>query len=294
MELFRDNRVLIVGLGLIGGSYARALKKQGVVVTAMDCKEESIEYAIRQGIIEEGTTGDGKELIQQAGGIVIALYPGLVKQWICEHQQWFLPGIRITDVTGIKGCVVDEVQKILRPDVEFIAAHPMAGREVYGVQNSDEKIFRDANYLVVPTEKNSKEAVTWCEDLGKALGFHSITVLSPKEHDKMIAYVSQLTHCIAIALMTCNNNEHLVSCTGDSFRDLTRIARINEDMWSELFLKNKEELLHSMDIFIREMDELRDLIQTEDREGLKEKMRLSTKRRALFDKPQKETEMTVL
>ncbi|MGN0170077.1 MAG: prephenate dehydrogenase [Lachnospiraceae bacterium] len=286
MELFHNNRVLIVGLGLIGGSYAKALKKKGVTVTAMTRSQESIDYALQEGIIDEGTIGDGKELIQKAGGIVIALYPGLVKQWIQEHQQWFLPGIRITDVTGIKGCVVDQVQEVLRPDVEFISAHPMAGREVYGVQNSDDRIFQNANYLVVPSEKNTPEAITWCENLGKELGFHSVTVLSPQEHDKMIAYVSQLTHCIAIALMTCNNNEHLVEYTGDSFRDLTRIARINEDMWSELFFKNKEELLHAMDIFIEEMDVLRELIRTEDMEGLKEKMRLSTRRRALFDKPQ--------
>lgn len=286
MELFQNNRVLIVGLGLIGGSYAKALKKAGVTVTAITRSQESIDYALEEGIIDEGTSKEGTELIQKAGGIVIALYPGLVKQWIEEHQQWFTPGIRITDVTGIKGCVVGQVQEILRPDVEFISAHPMAGREVYGVRNSDERIFHGANYLVVPSEKNTQEAITWCENLGKVLGFHSVTVLSPKEHDKMIAYVSQLTHCIAIALMTCNNNEHLVECTGDSFRDLTRIARINENMWSELFFKNKEELLHAMDIFISEMDVLRELIRTEDVEGLKDKMRLSTSRRALFDKPQ--------
>jgi prephenate dehydrogenase len=160
----------------------------------------------------------------------------------------------------------------------------MAGREVYGVQNSDDRIFYGANYIVVPTEKNTEKAIKLCKDLGILLGFERISTLSPEEHDTMIGFVSQLTHCIAVSLMTCCDNEHLVEYTGDSFRDLTRIARINEDMWSELFILNKEALLSQMDVFAKEFSNLRDMIENNDVENMKEKMRLSTRRRALFDK----------
>ena len=127
-------------------------------------------------------------------------------------------------------------------------------------------------------------ATELCKALGKELGFEHISVLSPEEHDDIIGFVSQLTHCIAVSLMTCNDNEELVNYTGDSFRDLTRIARINENMWSELFMMNKEALLRQMNTFIDEFTDIRDMIKTENVEELKEKMRLSTKRRALFDK----------
>ena len=138
--------------------------------------------------------------------------------------------------------------------------------------------------IVTPTENNTEEAIEWCKGLGKILGFSRISVLSPKEHDEMIGFLSQLTHCIAVALMTCSDNEHLVDYTGDSFRDLTRIARINDKMWSELFMLNKEVLIKEMDTFISEFESLRDMLYKNDIEGLREKMRLSTKRRAYFDK----------
>ena len=173
---------------------------------------------------------------------------------------------------------------MLRPDVEFIAAHPMAGREVSGVQNSDDSIFHGANYVVTPSEKNTPEAIALCEELGWTLGFARVATLSPEQHDEIIAFVSQLTHCIAISLMTCQKTEHLEDYTGDSFRDLTRISRLNDEMWSELFLLNREALLHQMNLFEKELDRLRHMLETGDREGLREMMRYSTSRRALFDK----------
>lgn len=282
MEWINEANVLIAGLGLIGGSYAKALKRLGFRVMAMDKDEETIRYALENKIIDEGKTDDS--LLPKADCIILALYPSIVAQWVSDHQEHFKSGVILTDVTGVKSGVVSKVQDILREDAEFIAAHPMAGREVYGVKNSDDKIFREANYIVVPTEKNTDEAIKWCKNLGRVLGFSRISVLTPQEHDSMIAYVSQLTHCIAVALMTCDDNEHLRDYTGDSFRDLTRIARINEDMWTELFFMNREPLLERIDGFIAEMENIRAMIDQKDEEGLKEKMRLSTKRRMLFDK----------
>ena len=284
MEWISKSKILIVGLGLMGGSYPKALKRLGYSVFAVDTRRAAIDYALEESIIDRGSSQADPELIGEADAIIFALYPGVFKAWIAENQSLFKPGTMITDVTGVKGSIVYDIQKMLRPDVEYIAAHPMAGREVYGVENSDERIFHDANYIVTPTEKNTPEAIEWCKSLGKILGFRKVSVLSPEEHDEMIGFVSQLTHCIAVALMTCSDNQHLVDYTGDSFRDLTRIARINDAMWSELFLLNKPALLRQMDTFLSEFKQLRNMLEDEDRQGLCEKMRLSTERRALFGK----------
>ena len=284
MEWISKSKILIVGLGLIGGSYARALKRLGYSVTALSRRQETIDYALREGMIDAGAAGVDPALVGEADAVIFALYPGVFKDWIRDNQHLLKPGALLTDVTGVKTCIVYDIQDMLRSDVEFIAAHPMAGREVYGVENSDENIFHEANFIVTPTARNTPEAIAWCRSLGRLLGFRKVSILSPEEHDEMISFLSQLTHCIAVALMTCSDNQHLVDYTGDSFRDLTRIARINDEMWSELFLLNKESLLRQMDSFMTEFSELRDLLAAENREGLRDKMRLSTERRAYFDK----------
>ena len=283
MEWISKSNILIVGLGLMGGSYAKALKRLGYHVTALARRQETIDYALANRIIDEGATGTDADLISRADAVIFALYPHVFTEWIRENQQFLKPGALLTDVTGVKRCIVYDIQSMLRTDVEFIASHPMAGREVYGVENSDDRIFREANYIVTPTAKNTPEAIEWCRSLGQILGFRKVSILTPEEHDEMIGFLSQLTHCIAVALMTCSDNRHLVDYTGDSFRDLTRIARINDAMWSELFLLNRDDLLRQMDLFIGEFRELRDLLASEDEEGLREKMRLSTERRAYFD-----------
>jgi len=284
MKLIKKVNILIVGLGLLGGSYAKGLKKLGFTVNAITKEQSSIDYAIENLIIDNGSIEVDPKMIAEADLVVFALYPHTMVEWIKENQQLFKSGAVLTDVTGVKGVVVDEIQNNLRDDVEFIAAHPMAGKEVSGVENSDEGIFKGANYIVVPTDKNTPEAIELCSNLGEILGFKQVAVLSVKEHDQMIAFLSQLTHCLAVSLMCCNNKEGLEKYTGDSFRDLTRIARINDEMWSELFLSNKEALLTEMDRFLSSFNELYEKIKNDDRDGMREMMRISTERRAKFDK----------
>ncbi|MBR4863734.1 MAG: prephenate dehydrogenase [Oscillospiraceae bacterium] len=284
MKLTNDKRVLIVGLGLIGGSYAKALVKKGYHVSAITRSDSSITYALENGIISEGSTSVDPKLVGEADIVVLALYPQVLLDWIRDNQQYLKSGAVITDVTGVKCCVVYDVQKLLRKDVEFIAAHPMAGKEVYGVENSDDAIFRKANYIVTPTEANTKEAVALCEALGWELGFARVSVLTPEKHDDMIGFLSQLTHCIAVSLMNCNDTPGMEAYTGDSFRDLTRIARINDKMWSELFMCNREMLLHHMDAFSDAFATFRQMLADGDVEGMRDAMRKSTVRRALFDK----------
>ena len=284
MKLTTDKNILIVGLGLIGGSYAKALTKKGYRVSAITRSEATIRYALEHGIIAEGSAQIDPRIIGEADIVVLALYPKVLLPWLEENQRFFKPGAVLTDVTGVKCCVVYDIQKMLRPDVEFIGAHPMAGREVYGIENSDETIFRNANYIVTPTDANTEEAILLCEQLGWELGFARVSRLSPEKHDDMIGFLSQLTHCIAVALMNCNDTPGMDAYTGDSFRDLTRIARINDQMWSELFLCNRDQLLQHMDAFSESFSALREMLVSGDVESMREAMRKSTARRALFDK----------
>ena len=215
---------------------------------------------------------------------MFALYPHVLLEWLEKYGPGLREGALATDVTGVKSGVVEKAQALLFPRVEFIGAHPMAGREVSGVENARADLFRGANYIVTPTAANTEEAIACCETLGRTLGARNISRLTPKEHDEMIGFLSQLTHCIAVALMTCKESRHLVDYTGDSFRDLTRIAKINENMWTELFLWNREELLSQMDLFIAHFAKLRDALAQGDEETMKSMMRLSTERRRYFDK----------
>ena len=190
MKLIKKVNILIVGLGLLGGSYAKGLKKLGFEVNAITKDKSSVEYALENNIIDYGTTEIEPDIIAKADLVVFALYPHIFVDWVKENQRYFKSGAVLTDVTGVKGCIVEEIQGFLRDDVEYIAAHPMAGKEVSGVENSDDGIFKGANYIVVPTEKNSKEAIELCANLGELLGFRKVSVLSVSEHDEMIAFLS--------------------------------------------------------------------------------------------------------
>lgn len=274
---------LIVGLGLLGGSYAEGLSKKGYKVFGVDINQDSIDYAISKGWITEGVTDVTQEFLKDKNVIIFCLYPHTMIEWLNTYQSWLMPGSIITDVTGVKQFVYDELNKFLRKDIEFIGCHPMAGKEVSGIRNSNANIFKNANYLIINND-NSKKATDVALLIGKELEFKNISFLGIKEHDEMIGFLSQLTHCIAISLMTCKESKRLVEYTGDSFRDLTRIAKINEDMWSELFILNKEELLKQMDIFLVQFNSLKEAIKNENIELMKDIMRLSTKNRSYFDK----------
>ena len=285
MKLTKDTKILIVGLGLLGGSYAMALTKKGYRVKALTRSQSSIDYALEAGIIAEGKTGIDADMIAEADLIVFSVYPRILIEWMEANHSLIKPGTVITDVTGVKGYTVYRIQDLLPEGVEFISAHPMAGRECLGVQNATDEIFKKANYLVVPTEKNTEEATLLCEDLGRELGFARVSRISVEKHDEMIAFLSQLTHAIAVTLMCCNDSPELVDYTGDSFRDLTRIAKIDDGMWNELFMCNRDELARQMDIFSETFEKMRRALKEGDTTTMRQMMRTSTERRKLFDKP---------
>lgn len=282
--MIKDKSFLIVGLGLLGGSIAVGLKKWNHKIYAIDIDRNAIDYALQKGIIDCGSTEIDAGIIGEADVIISGLYPSLIVDWIAQNQKYFKSGTLVTDVTGVKGAIVDRIQDILRPDCEFIGVHPMAGKEVSGVQHADPAIFLPANLIITPTEKNTQQAIDFIVEMGKELRFNNICQLSVAEHDKMIGYLSQLTHVIAVSLMNANDSKHLKEYTGDSFRDLTRIAKINEHLWTELFLLNKDNLVQQIEDFVSEISDFKDALEREDVEKMKQKFITSTERRKYFDR----------
>ena len=277
---------LIVGLGLLGGKYAKELSAQGFTVTGINRSEGHLQYALEHGYISRGKTCDFIDLIEEADHIVFGLYPTTFIEWIRQYGKHIKPGCVFTDVSGVKTGLVDTIQNMLPEGVEFISSHPMAGKETSSVENSDKVDFAAANFIITPTEKNPPQAIAWCRELAETLGFRHITVLTPQMHDHMIGYVSQLCHAIAAALMIAEDNTSLAEYTGDSFRDLTRIARLNDKMWAELFLWNKENLINQIDQFDMALQTIKKAMEDDDRQKLEQLFQLSTKRREMFDKKQ--------
>lgn len=274
----------IIGLGLMGASFAKRLSPQkDKTIYGIDQNEQTIQTALELNIIKEGSTDPGK-LIKKCNLIILALYPTMIKPWIEENQQYLESGTILMDISGVKTNIVEPVQAILREDLELISIHPMCGRESRGIDFAQADIFDNANYIIVPTNKNTPKAIEAAKQLGKDLRVKNISILSCEEHDRMIGFLSQLTHVIAVSLMNTHDNSHLVEYTGDSFRDLTRIATINEDLWSELFLLNKDILLDEIDQFLNATKHFRDSLEKEDIDEMKRLFIQSTNRRKLFNK----------
>lgn len=274
----------IIGLGLMGASFAKRLSPQkDKTIYGIDQNKQTIQTALELNIIKEGSTDPGK-LIKKCNLIILALYPTMIKPWIVENQQYLESGTILMDISGVKTNIVEPVQAILREDLELISIHPMCGRESRGIDFAQADIFDNANYIIVPTNKNTPKAIEAAKQLGKDLRVKNISILSCEEHDRMIGFLSQLTHVIAVSLMNTHDNSHLVEYTGDSFRDLTRIATINEDLWSELFLLNKDILLDEIDQFLDATKHFRDSLEKEDIDEMKRLFIQSANRRKLFNK----------
>ncbi|CAI3555546.1 prephenate dehydrogenase [Clostridium neonatale] len=273
-------KIVVVGLGVIGGSFIMALKEAGYKdIYGIDVNEESLKKAKEKELIKEGFK-DGKEIIKEADLIIISLYPRLVKQFILDNKENFKDGALITDATGVKKFFIEDILNILPNNIDFIFGHPMAGREKKGIDFASSQVFKGANYILTPISRNKPENLDLVEELVYKLGFKRVKRIAPEYHDEMIGFVSQLPHAIAVGLINSDvEGRETGNFIGDSYRDLTRIANINEDLWSELFLENKDNLLNSIDNFEIELDKIKNAIRNDDTQTLKELFIKSTKRR---------------
>ena len=275
-------KITIIGLGMLGGSYAEGFFKEGYRVTGIDTDPDTIKFAMEKGWITEG--GSAPELVRDSDIVISGLYPLTFIEWIRENHHLLKPGSILTDVTGIKRKVIEEINEVIGPEVEFIACHPMAGTEFRGIAYADCEQFRTSNFIIVPTENNTERAIETARDIAEILKFRTVSVLSPEEHDRIIGFVSQMCHVIAISVMNMNDDPKLADYTGDSFRGLTRVANINENLWPELFICNKDNILKHIDDLIDQINLLRGYIDDENIEEMKKLMITATERRKKLDR----------
>ncbi len=275
-------KIAIVGLGLMGGSYAIGLTKKGYTVYGIDQNPGAIEYALNQKMIVQGST-DPSELLKLADVVVLAIYPQAILQFLRTYQGIWQNHQIITDICGVKSSFLAEATKLACP-ATYLSHHPMAGREKIGITYADDSIFKGANFLITPLENTPHEAIAVLQEIGRDLGFGNISIVSPKRHDEMVGFTSQLTHAIAVSLVNSDHDEETGHYIGDSYRDLTRIAMINETLWSELFLENKEVLLKHIESFEQELDLLKKALNEEDSKALEELFIKATKIRKKMEK----------
>ena len=279
----RDLTFAIVGLGLIGGSYAKALRNLKVrKILGMDISHGIARACLNANMIDEVVEEDGSNL-KEADVIICSIYPEAVVGFVRQNVQNFAEGILMTDATGVKGTMPREIQELLPEGCEFISGHPMAGRQGSGLGMSDAAIFNNSNYIIVPTEKNTPEAVRWLEDFAKALGCTRSVKVSTEDHDKIIAYTSDLPHITAVALVnSASYNENTQYFIAGGFRDATRVADINPDLWSDLFLANRDNVIAEIENYQSQLERWKKAIVEYDRDTLKEIMREAGPRRRML------------
>lgn len=273
-------KIAIIGLGAIGGSFAIGLHQAGYqTILGVDIDSHTIETAKEQGIIQKGAT-QAATLLPEADVVILSLYPSQIAPFVKENKDHFKENAVLTDVTGVKTAIIQEVEDVLREDLDFIFAHPMRGSEKKGFIGADAKRFVGANALLTPTAWNKEANLQQIEQLYRDIGFTKLTRVTPEQHDEQIAYVSQLMHALSVAVVNSEQaSDDTLIYAGNSFKELTRIADINEGLWSELFLNNRESLLHAIESFEKELYTLKRTLKENDEDTLKQLFIHSRKQR---------------
>lgn len=279
----KDKVITIVGLGVVGGSYAIALSKKGYTVYGVNRSSQSIEDAISCGAIKDGGNTPEK-FFPLSDVIIIALYPNQIVNYLDKYGKYIKKGCLISDVAGIKSHFVDDINERVPEGCEFLFCHPMAGREKRGFRYADDKVLQGANFLIVSTPNTTQDAVDRMSEIVNDIGFGRIRITDVETHDKVIAYTSQLPHAISVSLINSDDeNSDTASYIGDSYRDLTRIANINEDLWSELFLGNKENLISTITCFEAQLASIKNALINNDADKLKAAFIKSSERRLMLE-----------
>ena len=259
--------IAVVGLGLIGGSFCKALKKNTFHhIMGIDTNREAVNKALGYGAIDEEIT-PGR--LGEANLTIICLYPQAIVNFVRENAQFFKKGGIVIDSCGIKEYVVKECTPVLDAQgVIFVGTHPMAGREFSGFDYSQDDLFKGASFIITPTESTPQIAVDLLQTLAGSIGFGKAVVSSPQKHDEVIAYTSQLAHVVSNAYVKSPAMLNYDGFSAGSFQDLTRVAKLNEYMWSELFMCNKTALLNEINCILEHITEYRDAIVNDDTEKL--------------------------
>lgn len=262
-------KIAIVGLGLIGGSLARAIKeKTSHTVIGLDLNREVVSFAHSVGAIDvQGQETD----LGEADLTFLCLYPNAVVDFVHRNRERFRPGSLVTDTAGVKSCICDVLYQETLP-FTFIGGHPMAGREVGGFENSIPDLFDGASYIFTPFDPQEPRLVE-LQNLAKELRFGRTVVTTAKQHDRIIAYTSQIAHVLACAYVLSPCSMEHAGFSAGSFRDVSRVAKINEVLWTQLFLDNKEALTAEIDTLVHNLSDIKEKIVQDDAAGLQELLR---------------------
>ena len=277
---FSELSYAIVGLGLMGGSYAKALRNLGAKeIIAIDRDEDVLKMAQEEGIINLGST-DAANVIGRADVIICCIYPEALIGFIRDNVEHFKMDALVTDIAGTKGRMISEIQPMMGPRMEFISGHPMAGSQYTGYPYSKGDLFLNSNYIIVPEANNSEAACVWLEEFAKKIGAKHIVRVNAEEHDEIIAFTSDLPHVLAVSLIGSQSyNDKTKYFVAGSFKDGTRVADINPDLWSNLFISNREKVAVEVDKLIAQLEKWREALRKGDAEAMKELMRTGRDRR---------------
>lgn len=255
-------KVFVVGLGLIGGSICKALKKYTPHTVIGANRNKDVErQALADGSIDCIFSGDFEDFDLA----IICLYPEITESWFHENAPKMRKGALITDVCGVKGDFAYRMKAIAENNgLEFIGMHPMAGKEFGGYVNSSPDLYMNANFIITPFEDSTKKNTELLKKISAEMGAGKIVVTSPENHDKMIAYTSQLAHIVSSAYVKSPELELECGFSGGSFQDMTRIATMNENMWTELFMQNQSNLLFELDTLIGNLEKYRAALKCRD------------------------------
>lgn len=259
--------IAVVGLGLIGGSMCKCLKKHTFHhIMGIDSDSETIRKALEQNAIDEEITPDR---LSEANLTIICLYPEAICEFVKANADKFKKGSIVIDTCGVKKAIVDCCTPLLEEKgVLFVGTHPMAGREFSGFDYSTDNLFDGASFIVTPTENTPQIAVDLLSTLAGSIGFGKVVESTPEKHDQVIAYTSQLAHVVSNAYVKSPSVLDFNGFSAGSFMDLTRVAKLNEYMWTSLFMCNKEALLNELNQIIGSISEYRDAIENGDYDTL--------------------------
>ena len=258
--------IAVVGMGLIGGSICRALKHYtNHRVLGQTRNPKTVEFAISVGAIDAPLT-DPKE----ADVVFVALPPEVTIAYLRDHVEDFKPGTIVADICGVKQPVIDAVDQLYyNKGIRYVGTHPMAGKEVAGFANSDVDLYKNASYIITPTELTDQAAVETLSALATAIGFTRIEITDPENHDRIISYTSQLAHVVSSAYIKSPTAEMTLGFTAGSFQDMTRVAKLDPDMWTVLFALNQEPLLGELNTLIDNLTVFRNALAAEDTEKMR-------------------------
>lgn len=263
-------KIAVIGLGIIGGSMAYALRGfKNALISGCDINSETRRKALDSGAVDE-VFETPAPAIDNADLVVLCVYPGLIERIISENKNHFKKGAVITDVCGVKTALYKKLEEILPEEVEYVGGHPMAGRETDGFDSASPELFGMCGYLITPICNASGASIKLVESIASYVGATRISYCTPSEHDSIIAYTSDLMHVSAAALCLDYNEKMNRAYTAGAFRDCTRIANINPELWSGLFIENKDFLLEEIDRFTESIGKMRDAIENEDKTVLRE------------------------